>query len=103
MVGLVVDEDHGEPAVLLAQQPGLPVHRQPGPARRCALARRQVELDVVASGQRLLRGLPGLVVELPVAHQAQLLGPVVEVDDVAMGVHHDGAQRHQRDDALQHL
>ena len=25
--GLVVDEDHGEPAVFLAQQPGLPVHR----------------------------------------------------------------------------
>ena len=74
----------------------------PGAAGGRALVRLEVELGVV-TGQRLLRGLPGLVVELPVAHQAQLPGPLVEIDDVAMGIDHRGAQRHQRDDALQHL
>ena len=49
--GLVVDEDHGEPAIFLAEQPGLPVHRQPGPATR-RLRRQQVEFDVGAVGQR---------------------------------------------------
>ncbi len=62
----------------------------------------QVELDVVAA-QRFLRGPPSLVVELPVAHQAQLPGPFIEVNHVPMGVDHRSAQGHQLDDALQHL
>ena len=100
---MVVDEDHGEPAVLLAQQPRLPVHRQARSARDQPLARQQVELDVSAVGQGLARRLPGLVVELTLAHQAEFFGPAVVIDHVAVPVHDGGAQRHQRNDALQHL
>lgn len=101
IVGLVVHESDGEPAVFLAQQAGLPVHRQSGSAAG-TLRRQQVEFNGVPA-QRLLGGLPGLVVELVVADQAQFLRPVVEIDHVAMGVDHRRPHRHQSDDALQHL
>ena len=101
--GVVVDEDHGKPAVLLAQQPRLTVHRQPGSSRHRPLARQQVELDIGTTGQRLACGLPRLVVKLSLAHQAELLGPPVVVDHVAVTVHDGGPQRHQGNDAFQHL
>ncbi len=63
----------------------------------------QVELDVGAVGQRLARRLPGLVVELTLAHEAELFGPAVVIDDVAVTIDDGGAQRHQRNDALEHL
>ena len=43
---------------------------------------------------------PGAVVEQAVAHQTQLAGPVVGVDDVTVGVDHDDAHRRQRHDVL---
>jgi hypothetical protein len=79
------------------------VHRQARSSRDQPLARQQIEFDVRAVAQGLARRLPGLVVKLPLAHQAELFGPAVVVDDVAVTVHDGGAQRHQRNDALQHL
>ena len=75
VLGLVVDVDDGEPAIVLGQQPHVAAHRQPGPAGMRALARGQVDLDVLAGGQRALRGQPGAVVEQPVTHQARARGP----------------------------
>ena len=98
LLGLVVDVDDGEPAVVLGQQPDVATHRQPRAAARRPAARREVYLDVFAGGQGALGRQPCPVVEQTVTHQAQFLGPVVGVDDVPVGVDHDDAHRRHRHD-----
>ena len=93
VLGLVVDVDDGEPAVVLGQQPDVAAHRQPRAAGDRTPARREIDLDVFAGGQGALRRQPGAVVEQAVTHQTQFPGPVVGVDDVTVGVDHDDAHR----------
>ena len=52
VLGLVVDVDHREPAVLFGQQSHVAADRQSRAAGVSALARRQVDLAVLARGQR---------------------------------------------------
>ena len=92
IVGLVVDEHHGEPAVFLAQQPGMPVHREPGAAGGRALARRQVELGVVAAASACCAACQAWSSSCRSRTRPSSLARSLMVDDVAMGIHHRGAQ-----------
>ena len=103
VLGLVVDVDHRETAVVLAQQPHVATDEKPGATGVLAPHGGEVEVDVLAGGQRALRGGPCPVVEQPVADQAQFARLVVHVDDVTVGVDDHGAHRRQRHDVLQHL
>ena len=103
LFGLVVDVDHREAAVLFGQLTGQAAHGHPGPARVRPFGRRQVELDVFPGGQGPLRGLPGPVVQQPVAHQTEIFGQGVGVDDVAVGVDHRHPQRGHGHDVGEHL
>src|ERR1700738_2645548 len=100
VLGLVVDVDDREPAIVLGQKTYMPANRQPGPAGVGAFAGGEVDAAVLAGRQRAFRGQPARVVEQPVTDQAQLAGPAIGVDDVTVRVDHDYPYRRSGDDVL---
>ncbi|SHV71768.1 Uncharacterised protein [Mycobacteroides abscessus subsp. abscessus] len=102
MLGVVVDVDDHPAGVGIGQPAHVTAQRESRATRRPRLGG-QVHFDGLTGGQGPLGGVPCLLVELTVAHQAELAGPGIDQDHVLVLVDDDNPGRRDGDDALEHL
>ncbi|CPZ63312.1 Uncharacterised protein [Mycobacteroides abscessus] len=92
MLGVVVDVDDHPAGVGIGQPAHVTAQRESRAARRPRLGG-QVHFDCLTGGQGPLGGVPCLLVELTVAHQAELASPGIDQDHVLVLVDDDNPGR----------